>query len=460
MENCNLNCKRQITKVVMIALQFVFYYLLSRIFRIENSVVFNGFLVYLILNFTKNMYSFKTTLIWEELKKQLRVHTEYILIMVINDMAFLDVHYVYAHIIMGILFMVFNLGMIKIIRRVFYENLKKNLIIVGTGRKAKRLTEIISENRFTMYNLIGYVTVGDLDVGCEQNLVEKENIICDYRELEKVIDGVKIDEIIVALPKASNDEMHQIMEKIEGKVSKIKFVPELNGVFTFNSKIEDYDGVLLISAANGIMSSWQRFLKRSMDIAGGLVGVSILGVLHLIYGRKVKQDGGPVLFAHSRIGVGLQPFKMQKFRSMYVDAEERLEKMLAEDEKLREEFYTNFKLKNDPRITPVGEFLRKTSLDEFPQFLNVLKGDMSMVGPRPVVQKEVDMYYGSKTGQKVFMVKPGITGMWQANGRSDIEDYDERIALDMYYMRNWSVWLDIVIIIKTIKSVLRKEGAY
>ncbi len=406
------------------------------------------------------MYSFKTTLIWEELKKQLRVHTEYILIMVINDMAFLDVHYVYAHIIMGILFMVFNLGMIKIIRRVFYENLKKNLIIVGTGRKAKRLTEIISENRFTMYNLIGYVTVGDLDVGCEQNLVEKENIICDYRELEKVIDGVKIDEIIVALPKASNDEMHQIMEKIEGKVSKIKFVPELNGVFTFNSKIEDYDGVLLISAANGIMSSWQRFLKRSMDIAGGLVGVSILGVLHLIYGRKVKQDGGPVLFAHSRIGVGLQPFKMQKFRSMYVDAEERLEKMLAEDEKLREEFYTNFKLKNDPRITPVGEFLRKTSLDEFPQFLNVLKGDMSMVGPRPVVQKEVDMYYGSKTGQKVFMVKPGITGMWQANGRSDIEDYDERIALDMYYMRNWSVWLDIVIIIKTIKSVLRKEGAY
>jgi undecaprenyl-phosphate galactose phosphotransferase len=108
----------------------------------------------------------------------------------------------------------------------------------------------------------------------------------------------------------------------------------------------------------------------------------------------------------------------------------------------------------------VGEFLRKTSLDEFPQFINVLKGDMSMVGPRPVVQKEVDMYYGSKTGQKVFMVKPGITGMWQANGRSDIEDYDERIALDMYYMRNWSIWLDMVIIIKTIKNVLQRKGAY
>ncbi|MGL5056628.1 MAG: sugar transferase, partial [Fusobacteriaceae bacterium] len=116
--------------------------------------------------------------------------------------------------------------------------------------------------------------------------------------------------------------------------------------------------------------------------------------------------------------------------------------------------------KNDPRITPAGAFLRKTSLDEFPQFLNVLKGEMSLVGPRPVVQKEVEMYYGTEMGQKIFQVKPGITGMWQANGRSDVEDYEERIALDLYYIRNWSLWLDIIILIKTVKNVLGKKGAY
>jgi len=151
---------------------------------------------------------------------------------------------------------------------------------------------------------------------------------------------------------------------------------------------------------------------------------------------------------------------MYKFRTMVPNAEQKLQEMLEKDEKLREEFYKNFKLKDDPRITKIGNFLRKSSLDEFPQFLNVIKGDMSIVGPRPVVKKEVDMYYGKEVAQRVFTVKPGITGMWQANGRSDVEDYDERISLDLYYIRNWSLWLDIVIILKTIKSVLNRSGAY
>ena len=151
---------------------------------------------------------------------------------------------------------------------------------------------------------------------------------------------------------------------------------------------------------------------------------------------------------------------MYKFRSMYVDAEERLQEMFTKDEKIREEFYKNFKLKDDPRITEVGKFLRESSLDEFPQFLNVLKGNMSFVGPRPIVQKEVEMYYGEEISKKIFMVKPGITGMWQANGRSDVETYNKRIALDLYYIRNWSLWLDIIITIKTIKNVISKKGAY
>ncbi|MBS5037699.1 MAG: sugar transferase, partial [Fusobacterium sp.] len=223
---------------------------------------------------------------------------------------------------------------------------------------------------------------------------------------------------------------------------------------------EDYDGTMLISSYNGLGKTMNKFLKRSFDIAAGIAGCIVLGILYLIVAPKIKKDGGKAIFYHNRIGRDLKPFKMYKFRSMYVNAEERLQELLSKDEKLREEFYKNFKLKDDPRITEIGHFLRKTSLDEFPQFLNVIKGEMSFVGPRPVVQKELDLYYGAENSKKIFTVKPGITGMWQANGRSDIENYDERIALDLYYIRNWSLWLDIIITIKTIKNVISKKGAY
>ena len=252
----------------------------------------------------------------------------------------------------------------------------------------------------------------------------------------------------------------EIINKLDGKVNKIKFTPELNGTYTFNSNIEDYDGIMLVSSYNGMNRRTNRFLKRSFDIVTGIAGCIVLGILYLIYAPKIKKDGGKAMFLHTRIGQYLKTFKMYKFRTMYADAEKRLEEMLSKDEKLREEYYKNFKLKNDPRVTEVGKFLRKTSLDEFPQFINVIKGEMSFVGPRPVVQKEVDMYYGEENSRKIFMVKPGITGMWQANGRSDVENYDERIALDLYYIRNWSLWLDVTITIKTIKNVIGKKGAY
>jgi undecaprenyl-phosphate galactose phosphotransferase len=196
-----------------------------------------------------------------------------------------------------------------------------------------------------------------------------------------------------------------------------------------------------------------------MDIILSLGGIFILGILIIIFFRKIKKDGGPIFFKHSRIGRDLKEFKMYKFRTMYVDAEERLKEMLK-DEELKKEYYTNFKLKEDPRITTIGKFLRKFSLDEFPQFINVLKGDMSLVGPRPIVQKELNMYYGDEIGKKVFQIKPGITGMWQSHGRSDIDNYDERISSDLFYIRNWSLWLDCVILLETLKYVLYKKGAY
>lgn len=444
----------------MIILQFIFYFAVNKFFDVPDRIMYNTFFIYLILNFTKNMYSFKTILIWEELKKQLQVHTEFLLVMLVNDIAFWESKYILVHIIVGLTFTFFNLFIIKFIRKICRKILEKRLLIIGIGNTARNLTKVIRENDFTMYNLLGYISANNIEGVRQEVLVDENKILGTYEEIEKVIEEQNINEVIIAMPLADNAQMLEIINNLDGKVNKVKFTPELNGVYTFNSTVEDYDGTMLISSYNGLGKTMNKFLKRSFDIAAGSVGCIFLGILYLIVAPKIKKDGGKEIFFHNRIGRDLKPFKMYKFRSMYVNAEERLQELLNKDEKLREEFYKNFKLKDDPRITEIGHFLRKTSLDEFPQFLNVIKGEMSFVGPRPVVQKELDLYYGAENSKKIFTVKPGITGMWQANGRSDIENYDERIALDLYYIRNWSLWLDIIIIIKTIKNVISKKGAY
>jgi undecaprenyl-phosphate galactose phosphotransferase len=181
----------------------------------------------------------------------------------------------------------------------------------------------------------------------------------------------------------------------------------------------------------------------------------VIGVLAIMIKRE---SSGPVFFAHNRIGKNGKIIPTLKFRSMYSDAQERLEELLSSDEAIRKEWETNFKLKDDPRVTKIGAVLRKTSLDELPQIFNVLKGEMSFVGPRPVIQKEIEQYY-KEDAKYYYQVKPGITGLWQVSGRSDT-DYDFRVNMDKWYVKNWSMWLDIVILFKTVKVVLFREGAY
>lgn len=196
------------------------------------------------------------------------------------------------------------------------------------------------------------------------------------------------------------------------------------------------------------------FLKRIMDIVGSLVGLVVLSPLFLILFILVKMDSkGPVFFSHARLGYKGKIIKIYKFRSMVINAEELLNNLTPEQ---KEEFEKNFKLENDPRITKMGHILRKTSLDELPQLLNILKGELSIVGPRPIVEKEIELY--GQYGAKLLMVKPGLTGNWQANGRSDTT-YEERVQLDMDYIDNRSIWMDIKIIFKTFIAVFKGEGA-
>lgn len=202
-----------------------------------------------------------------------------------------------------------------------------------------------------------------------------------------------------------------------------------------------------------------KFTKRIIDIIGSIIGILILipTALIIYLARKVlKEDKGPLFYEQLRYGKNGKVFRLYKFRSMCIGADKKLKEYLENNDEAREEFEKTHKLQNDPRITKIGNFLRKSSLDELPQMINILKGDMSFVGPRPVVEKEVEEYGTNK--DKFLSVRPGLTGYWQVNGRSNTT-YEERMKMELYYVDNCSLWLDIKIFFKTFINVFKKEGA-
>ena len=210
----------------------------------------------------------------------------------------------------------------------------------------------------------------------------------------------------------------------------------------------------VVGVENSNSKLFYNFFKRFFDIVLSLIGSVVLSPVILIVFIVIKLDSkGKAIFGHERIGKDMKKIKVYKFRTMYSNSQEIFDNFTEEQ---KQEFYVNFKLDNDPRITRVGNFLRKTSLDELPQLFNILKGDMSIVGPRPIVEKEIEKY-GNKV-EKVFSVLPGLTGYWQANGRSDTT-YDERVKMDMHYVQNRSLFLDLKIILKTFISVIKRDGA-
>lgn len=217
------------------------------------------------------------------------------------------------------------------------------------------------------------------------------------------------------------------------------------------------ENIIALEYENKLLDNVNLALKRIIDYSLSIILLPIVVPLMLVIALVIKIDSpGPVFFYHERIGKGGKKFKCIKFRTMFIDADERLKKILEEDEEKKREWETFRKLKNDPRITRVGKFLRKTSLDELPQIINVLKGDMSFVGPRPVTKEELEQYYG-KFKDYYLSVYPGITGLWQVSGRNKLS-YRERVYLDVWYVLNWSIWLDLVILVKTVKEIFKPSG--
>ena len=255
--------------------------------------------------------------------------------------------------------------------------------------------------------------------------------------------------------------LKQLLSSQIKKKKEVIFIPLMDDYDLTHSHIYELSNTRtnLIIYQNRLKSKYRQIVQQVFNYLLALLSLPILLPLIALFAILIKKESkGPVFFTHDRIGQHGKVIPTLKFRSMFHDSKERLEKLLEENADIREEWESTYKIKNDPRVTKMGTWLRKTSLDELPQIFNVLKGEMYFVGPRPVIQDEIDKHY-KKDAEYYHIVKPGITGLWQVSGRSDT-DYEFRVDTDKWYVLNWSLWLDIVILIKTFKVVLLRKGAY
>lgn len=266
-------------------------------------------------------------------------------------------------------------------------------------------------------------------------------------------------QVVVALESGQQQAFEGVLRQVSKACPNVLIVPPTRGLPLFGMEpLHAFSHeVLLLRSHNNLLRPSARILKRLFDIVVSALLLLMLAPLFAYLVVKVRASKGPAFFGHMRIGEEQQSFPCYKFRTMVPNSAEVLEQLLRDSAEARAEWEAEFKLKNDPRITPIGDFLRRTSLDELPQLWNVLRGEMSLVGPRPVVRDELAKY-----GEDVsyyLQVRPGMTGLWQVSGRNDV-DYETRVALDAWYVRNWSLWYDIVILLKTVKVVLARDGAY
>lgn len=346
---------------------------------------------------------------------------------------------------------------------------QRKILLVADEENAVTLVETMKGMKDFSYDLTGIVPVTEN----RENRIEATEmqaagntsgtageiagvpVVADFDNLIEYCQMASLDEVIVVVENKRRKDMLPILETMAEMGITVHYeipVPELTSAG--QKVLSQFGSFYAVTYANRVAPIGQLVLKRAMDLAGALVGCVILLILTIFVAPLIKLESpGPVFFAQKRVGRNGRVFKMYKFRSMYADAEERKKELMAQNEMNG----LMFKMENDPRITKVGRFLRKTSLDEFPQFLNILKGDMSLVGTRPPTLDEFQHY--SPYHKKRLSFRPGLTGMWQVSGRSDITDFEEIVRLDIEYIDNWSFMLDVKILLKTVLAVFKESGA-
>ena len=344
------------------------------------------------------------------------------------------------------------------------EGGEHSLYIVTSSDIAAKVIQNIRKHNYNRYNINGVILVDRNMTGQE---IEGVPVIADIDNAANYICQQWVDEVLINVSDA-----FRYPEKLHRELLEMGLVVHLNlakvksttGQKQFVEKIGSYT---VLTTTMNYATDRQALAKRALDILGGLVGCIFTGIIFIFVAPAIYiSSPGPIFFSQTRIGQNGKPFKMYKFRSMYMDAEERKAELMAQNKMSDGRM---FKLDFDPRVignkvlpdgshkTGIGEFIRKTSLDEFPQFWNVLNGTMSLVGTRPILIDELQQYELHHRAR--IAIKPGITGMWQVSGRSDITDFEEVVRLDTEYISNWNLGLDIKILLKTVVTVLKHEGS-
>ncbi len=335
-------------------------------------------------------------------------------------------------------------------------------VILGCGPNALEAAEALREEPFLAHDVAGFISMPGEEVPAGGYVELKDRCVPVVRiEQDPVamIRALGSPAIVVAMENGALERFQAVLRRLFLHCRNITVVPTLRGLPMYGMETNHVfrHEVLLLNVRNNLAHTGSRLMKRSVDLVGSALLLVLLSPLFGWIAWRVRQTGKGIFFGHRRVGMQGKPFRCYKFRTMVPNAKEVLEELLERDEEARAEWERDFKLKDDPRITPIGHFLRRTSLDELPQLWNVLKGEMSLVGPRPIVEEEIERYRDDI--DYYLGVRPGITGLWQVSGRNDI-DYASRVQLDAWYVRNWSLWGDIVILLHTVRVVLARSGAY
>lgn len=326
-----------------------------------------------------------------------------------------------------------------------------NLIVVGSGRLGKLMMQQLAATPTLGYRVIGFIHDMDgppADFG-------RFKVLGTMADLDTVIRTQDIGEVIIALPSHQHQQILRTVTLCERAGAQFKLVPDLYELSLSRIDVGAIEGIPLIGLKRALTNSWQYRVKRLIDVVGASLVLLIGAPIWALVALAIKLDSpGPIFHRQTRLGYRGEPFECLKFRSMHVNADQMLERLRAQ---LPEDERGKFKLKNDPRRTRVGRFIRRTSIDEIPQLFNVLAGKMSLIGPRPPLPAEYDRYEDWEKARLETL--PGMTGLWQVRGRSNI-DFNEMVLMDLYYIENWSLRLDIQIMLQTIPAVLGSKGAY
>lgn len=358
--------------------------------------------------------------------------------------------YLYAGILIVLL-----LTLERVVLRLILTRLRKRgigvdrALIVGGGE----IGRAIMRNVLAQPNL-GYRIEGFVDDDPAKGDFGSFRLLGRTDQLARLVREYHIDEVIITLPWHAREKIMRLMEISEREGARVKIVPDLFQLSLSQVAVDAVGGIPLIGVKESNISGSALAIKRVMDVFFAIVLFVVFLIPMALIALAIKLTSpGPVIFRQVRVGRGGRLFTAYKFRTMRVGAEQELEGLLH----LNEARGAMFKMRNDPRLIPIGKFLRRTSLDELPQIWNVLNGDMSMVGPRPPLPHEVAKY--EEWHKRRLDVSPGVTGLWQVSGRSDLS-FDEMVMLDLYYIENWSPWLDLTILLRTIPALITARGAY